>query len=95
MTYSVLHVTIMTKYNIDYNIIHRLYVISIISMFFFLQSFLSQFRCAPRHRVGRAGRFGTKGLALTFVATDEDQEAPWSNDFPRIQKAEKNEKKLF
>lgn len=30
---------------------------------------------APRHRVGRAGRFGTKGLALTFVATDEDQEA--------------------
>ncbi|CAK9052349.1 unnamed protein product, partial [Durusdinium trenchii] len=27
------------------------------------------------HRVGRAGRFGTKGLALTFVATDEDQEA--------------------
>jgi ATP-dependent RNA helicase UAP56/SUB2 len=26
------------------------------------------------HRVGRAGRFGTKGLALTFVASDEDQE---------------------
>eukprot|EP00490_Sorites_sp_Unknown_P012612 CAMPEP_0114663950 /NCGR_PEP_ID=MMETSP0191-20121206/27932_1 /TAXON_ID=126664 /ORGANISM="Sorites sp." /LENGTH=418 /DNA_ID=CAMNT_0001904829 /DNA_START=101 /DNA_END=1357 /DNA_ORIENTATION=+ len=26
------------------------------------------------HRVGRAGRFGTKGLALTFVATEEDQE---------------------
>jgi len=26
------------------------------------------------HRVGRAGRFGTKGLALTFVATDEDAE---------------------
>merc|ERR1739838_917955 len=26
------------------------------------------------HRVGRAGRFGTKGLALTFVATDEDLE---------------------
>lgn len=26
------------------------------------------------HRVGRAGRFGTKGLALTFVATDEDSE---------------------
>merc|ERR1712217_431498 len=24
------------------------------------------------HRVGRAGRFGTKGLALTFVAIDED-----------------------
>jgi ATP-dependent RNA helicase UAP56/SUB2 len=24
------------------------------------------------HRVGRAGRFGTKGLALTFVGTDED-----------------------
>merc|ERR1711900_79981 len=24
------------------------------------------------HRVGRAGRFGTKGLAVTFVATDDD-----------------------
>merc|ERR1712087_954070 len=24
------------------------------------------------HRVGRAGRFGTKGLALTFVSTEED-----------------------
>merc|ERR1712203_413346 len=26
------------------------------------------------HRVGRAGRFGTKGLALTFVSADEDSE---------------------
>merc|ERR1712157_161570 len=26
------------------------------------------------HRVGRAGRFGTKGLALTFVSTEEDSE---------------------
>merc|ERR1711903_249670 len=26
------------------------------------------------HRVGRAGRFGTKGLAITFVGTGEDQE---------------------
>jgi len=26
------------------------------------------------HRVGRAGRFGTKGLALTFVSTEEDTE---------------------
>merc|ERR1712113_33732 len=25
-------------------------------------------------RVGRAGRFGTKGLAITFVSTDEDSE---------------------
>ena len=24
--------------------------------------------------MGRAGRFGTKGLALTFVATEEDSE---------------------
>jgi len=24
------------------------------------------------HRVGRAGRFGTKGLAITFVAGDDD-----------------------
>jgi len=26
------------------------------------------------HRVGRAGRFGTKGLAITFVSRDEDKE---------------------
>jgi ATP-dependent RNA helicase UAP56/SUB2 len=26
------------------------------------------------HRVGRAGRFGTSGLAITLVATDEDQD---------------------
>merc|ERR1711988_1668207 len=26
------------------------------------------------HRVGRAGRFGTKGLAITFAADDEDSE---------------------
>merc|ERR1712156_710264 len=26
------------------------------------------------HRVGRAGRFGTKGLAITFVCGDEDKE---------------------
>merc|ERR1719335_1816637 len=26
------------------------------------------------HRVGRAGRFGTKGLALSFTSTDEDAE---------------------
>jgi len=25
------------------------------------------------HRVGRSGRFGTKGLAITFVASDEDE----------------------
>ncbi|CAG9464877.1 unnamed protein product [Pedinophyceae sp. YPF-701] len=25
------------------------------------------------HRVGRAGRYGTKGLAITFVASEEDQ----------------------
>lgn len=24
------------------------------------------------HRVGRAGRFGTKGLAITFAANDEE-----------------------
>merc|ERR1719207_402869 len=24
------------------------------------------------HRVGRAGRFGTKGLAITFISSDED-----------------------
>lgn len=27
------------------------------------------------HRVGRSGRFGTKGLAVTFVATEEDVKA--------------------
>ncbi|CAN3376575.1 hypothetical protein DIURU_002675 [Diutina rugosa] len=26
------------------------------------------------HRVGRAGRFGTKGLAISFVSSDEDKE---------------------
>lgn len=26
------------------------------------------------HRVGRAGRFGTKGLAITFVASPADSE---------------------
>jgi len=26
------------------------------------------------HRVGRAGRFGTKGLAITFVESKEDRE---------------------
>jgi ATP-dependent RNA helicase UAP56/SUB2 len=26
------------------------------------------------HRVGRAGRFGTKGIAISFVASDEDKE---------------------
>lgn len=26
------------------------------------------------HRVGRAGRFGTKGLAITFIASDAEQE---------------------
>jgi len=26
------------------------------------------------HRVGRAGRFGTKGLSISFVSTPEDEE---------------------
>lgn len=26
------------------------------------------------HRVGRAGRFGTKGLAISFVSSDADKE---------------------
>lgn len=25
------------------------------------------------HRVGRAGRFGTKGLAVSFLCTEDDQ----------------------
>jgi len=27
------------------------------------------------HRVGRAGRFGTKGLSISFVSSDADKEA--------------------
>ena len=26
------------------------------------------------HRVGRAGRFGTRGLSISFVTTEEDEE---------------------
>jgi len=26
------------------------------------------------HRVGRAGRFGTKGLSISFVSSDQDRE---------------------
>ena len=26
------------------------------------------------HRVGRAGRFGTKGVAISFISSDQDQE---------------------
>lgn len=26
------------------------------------------------HRVGRAGRFGTKGLGITFISSDEDKQ---------------------
>ena len=26
------------------------------------------------HRVGRAGRFGTKGLAISFISTEQDTE---------------------
>lgn len=26
------------------------------------------------HRVGRAGRFGTKGAAISFISTKEDEE---------------------
>lgn len=26
------------------------------------------------HRVGRAGRFGTKGLAISFVSQEQDKE---------------------
>lgn len=26
------------------------------------------------HRVGRAGRFGTKGLSISFITSEEDEE---------------------
>jgi len=35
-----------------------------------------QDREAYLHRVGRAGRFGTKGLAINFVKTDEEELGP-------------------
>lgn len=28
------------------------------------------------HRVGRAGRFGTKGLAISFIKSDEEEPEP-------------------
>ncbi len=28
------------------------------------------------HRVGRAGRFGTKGMSITFCSTEEDEKGP-------------------
>ncbi len=39
------------------------------------------------HRVGRAGRFGTKGLAISFVTTDQDKEV--------LQQIEKRSRSLF
>ena len=38
------------------------------------------------HRVGRAGRFGTKGIAITFISSDEDQELfdKLLKDYPNI-----------
>lgn len=32
------------------------------------------------HRVGRAGRFGTKGLAINFVKPDEEENASEGTD---------------
>lgn len=34
---------------------------------------MSESADAYLHRVGRAGRFGTKGLAITFIASEDDQ----------------------
>ena len=31
-------------------------------------------QCAITFQVGRAGRFGTKGLSVSFIATDEDKD---------------------
>ena len=31
------------------------------------------------HRVGRAGRFGTKGLAINFIRADDDNEEEGSD----------------
>ena len=38
------------------------------------------------HRVGRAGRFGTKGIAITFISSDEDQKLfdKLLKDYPNI-----------
>jgi ATP-dependent RNA helicase UAP56/SUB2 len=37
------------------------------------------------HRVGRAGRFGTKGLAITFVSTQVGAAAQGAGGFLRVQ----------
>lgn len=38
----------------------------------FINQDFPQDRDTYLHRVGRAGRFGTKGLAINFVKPDED-----------------------
>lgn len=39
------------------------------------ESKLSEGRASDQylHRVGRAGRFGTKGLTISFISSSEDQ----------------------
>jgi len=41
-------------------------------VFFYLILDFPMDRDTYLHRVGRAGRFGTKGLAINFVKPDED-----------------------
>jgi len=35
------------------------------------------------HRVGRAGRFGTKGLSISFIKSDEEKEKKESSGYKK------------
>lgn len=49
-------------------------------VFFALYSDFPTERDTYLHRVGRAGRFGTKGLAINFIRADEEENEEGKSD---------------